>query len=180
LLRLCGLSVASCTEPCLAVRTRPLFEFRLPLELHPANPSRPAAADRLLSWTFLPFSTYSTRRSTRCGLSTTHFVPPTGFGHPLGGFLPPSTGRLCFTPTALMGFALRSFPLSKGIRGVSAAEEPAYRFSHRSLRRNAATRPDGPRFPGFDPFESPWHTDALLTRRRLDAPLGFTPSRARR
>jgi hypothetical protein len=35
----------------------PLFEFRLPVEFCPANPSRSAAADGLLSWTFLPFST---------------------------------------------------------------------------------------------------------------------------
>jgi len=44
------------------------------------------------------------------------YVPPSGFGYPLGGLLPPSPCRFCFTPAALMGFALRSLPLSKGIR----------------------------------------------------------------
>jgi hypothetical protein len=34
-------------------------------------------------------------------------------------------------------------------------------------------RPRRPRFLGFDPFESPWHPDACLARRTLDAPLGF-------
>jgi hypothetical protein len=40
-----------------------------------------------------------------------HYVPPSGFGYPLGGFLPSDPCRLCFTPAALLGFALRSFPL---------------------------------------------------------------------
>jgi hypothetical protein len=44
------------------------------------------------------------------------YVPPSGFGYPLDGLLPPSPCRFCFTPTALLGFALRSFPLSQGIR----------------------------------------------------------------
>lgn len=36
------------------------------------------------------------------------YVPPAGFGYPLDGFLPRGPGRLCFAPTALLGFALRS------------------------------------------------------------------------
>lgn len=35
-------------------------------------------------------------------------VPPSGFGYPPDGFLPPRPGRPCFVPTALMGFPLRS------------------------------------------------------------------------
>lgn len=35
----------------------PLFEFRAPSESTSANPSRSAAADRLLSWAFAPYST---------------------------------------------------------------------------------------------------------------------------
>jgi hypothetical protein len=45
----------------------------------------------------------------------TRYVPPSGFGHPLGGLLPPSPSRFSFAPAALMGFTLRSFPLSQGI-----------------------------------------------------------------
>jgi hypothetical protein len=37
--------------------------------------------------------------------------PPAGFVYPRDGFIPPKPGRFCFTPAALMGFALRSFPL---------------------------------------------------------------------
>jgi hypothetical protein len=44
------------------------------------------------------------------------FVPPPGFGHPLDGLLPANPRRLCFTPTALLGFPLRSFLLAEGIR----------------------------------------------------------------
>jgi hypothetical protein len=44
------------------------------------------------------------------------YVPPSGFGYPLDGLLPPSPRRFYFTPAALLGFTLRSFPLSKGIR----------------------------------------------------------------
>jgi hypothetical protein len=33
--------------------------------------------------------------------------------YPLDGFVPPKPGRLCFAPAALMGFALRSFPLPR-------------------------------------------------------------------
>jgi hypothetical protein len=37
--------------------------------------------------------------------STPVYVPPSGFGYPLGGFLPSNPSGLCFTPTALMGFS---------------------------------------------------------------------------
>jgi hypothetical protein len=37
--------------------------FGLPMEFCPATSSPPAAADRRLSWTFVPFSTYRNRRS---------------------------------------------------------------------------------------------------------------------
>jgi hypothetical protein len=97
------------------------------------------------------------RRSTGCGrLPCIRYGPPSGFGYPLGGLRPPSPGRFCFTPAALMGFALRSFLLSEGIHPVSGAERPTYRLTRRcSRRRKAMGRPNRPRFLGFDPFESP-------------------------
>jgi hypothetical protein len=57
-----------------------------------------------------------TRKSTHCGGSKSRYVPPSGFDYPLGGLLLPSPCRVCFAPTALMGFTLRSVPLSEGIR----------------------------------------------------------------
>jgi len=54
----------------------------------------------------------------------TRDVPPSGFGYPRDGFLPSHPGRFCFIPTALMGFALRSFLLQGGCRRVSATVSP--------------------------------------------------------
>ena len=41
----------------LSDQSNPLVEFGLPLECHPANPSRPVATGQLLSWTLFPYST---------------------------------------------------------------------------------------------------------------------------
>jgi hypothetical protein len=40
--------------------------------------------------------------------SPARYVPPSGFGCPLGGLLPSIPCRFCFTPAALLGFTLRS------------------------------------------------------------------------
>jgi len=98
-----------------ASRSSPLFELRLRSECYPAVPSQSVATDQLLSWAFVPYSTYRTRGSLHTGLPTRH-VPPLGFGHPLDGLHPLIPCRFYFAPAALMGFTLRSFPLSKGIR----------------------------------------------------------------
>ena len=113
------------------------------------------------------------RRSTYRRLPTTCYVPPSGFGYPLDGLLPPSPCRLCFTPAALMGFALRSFPLSQGIRAFPPGS--THTPFHLPFNRHpkATGRPDRPRFLGFDPCESPWRPSAGLARQPLAAPLGF-------
>jgi hypothetical protein len=134
---------------------KPLFEFRSPPEYYPAAPSRSAGADRLLSWASVPFSTLRVRRSTCHRLSRACYVPPSGFDYPLDGLLPPSPCRFCFTPAALMGFTLRSFPLSQGIRAFphGRAHIP---FNLPFNRHPKATgRPGRPRFLGFNPCESP-------------------------
>jgi len=56
------------------------------------------------------------------------YVPPSGFGCPLGGLLPSIPGRLCFAPAALVGFTLRSFLLSHGFRKRFRSEQPTCRF----------------------------------------------------
>jgi hypothetical protein len=93
---------------------RPLFGFHLPPEFCPTSPSLPAATGKHLSWAFVPFSTRGFEGPPYAGLPT-RYVPPSGFGHPLGGLLPSSPCRLFFAPAALMGFTLRSFLLSEGI-----------------------------------------------------------------
>jgi hypothetical protein len=52
------------------------------------------------------------------------YVPPAGFGYPLGGLRPPSPCRPYFIPAALLGFTLRSFLLPEGIQPVSGWKNP--------------------------------------------------------
>ena len=56
--------------------------------------------------------------------SPTRYVPPSGFGYPLGGLLPRIPCRSCFVPAALLGFTLRRFPLPGGFASVSAGKNP--------------------------------------------------------
>jgi len=112
-----GCAVFLAAGPAATVKQshEPLFRFRSPPEYYPADPSQPAAADQHLSWAFVPFSTPGFGGPLFAGLPT-RFVPPAGFGDPLGGLLPPSPCRFCFTPAALLGFTLRSFLLPQGSR----------------------------------------------------------------
>jgi hypothetical protein len=75
----------------------------------------------------------------------TRYVPPSGFGYPLGGFLPAIPCRFYFTPTALMGFTLRSFPPLERYPARYHPDAPTYRFarccsSHRSGRPATTSR----------------------------------------
>jgi hypothetical protein len=106
------------------------------------------------------------------------YVPPSGFGYPLDGLLPSNPCRFYFTPAALLGFTLRSFPLSKGIRCVTARKHPLTVFPLGKAARRDERPARGPRFLGFNPFESPWPPCTCLAYRPLAAPLGFSPSRA--
>jgi len=128
------------------------------LEFCPANPCQPAAASRLLSWTLLPFSTSRL-------VSRSRYVPPSGFGYPPDGLLLPSPCRPCFMPTALLGFALRSFPLSQGPRNVSARVNPPAVSPDGTALTGARTRPVEPRLLGFGPFR-----ESLAGRRVISAP----------
>jgi hypothetical protein len=89
------------------------------------------------------------------------YVPPAGFGYPLGGLRPPSPCRFCFTPAALLGFALRSFLLAEGIRRVSGRKNPHTVSPAGNPAAEAVGRPNGPRFLGFDPSESPWRSGGV-------------------
>ena len=71
---------------------------------------------------------------------------------------------------------LRSVPLSEGSCRVSATARPACRLHDASAGgANPADRTRRPRLPGGDPPESPWPAHGGLARRKLDAPLGFSP-----
>jgi hypothetical protein len=140
-----------------ASSSSPLFELRLRQECYPAVPSRSVATGRLLSWAFVPCSTFRTRGPLHAGLPT-HHVPPSGFGYPLDGLLPLIPCRFYFAPAALMGFTLRSFLLSKGIRSSSHRMNPRIVQPVGAPAAGAMGRPNRPRFPGFNPSESPWRS----------------------
>jgi hypothetical protein len=120
-------------------------------------------------------------RSTSSRALPARYVPPSGFGYPLDGLLPAIPCRFCFTPAALLGFALRSFRLSKGIRRITARMHPPTVSLAVLLVAVATGRPGKPRFLGFDPSENPWRSTVGLARRPLVAPVGLTlPGSARK
>jgi hypothetical protein len=86
-----------------------------PLKSHSARPSRPEQGSHTDSSPGLLFS--SAHQGTKVHLPQAlpaRYVPPSGFGYPLDGFLPSDPCRSSFIPTALLRFALRSLPLPQG------------------------------------------------------------------
>jgi hypothetical protein len=83
------------------IPVRPLLELALRLELDSTTPRRCviASSPELSVPSALEVSEIHSR-----GGCTTRFGPPSGFGHPLDGLLPPKPCRFCFTPAALLGF----------------------------------------------------------------------------
>jgi hypothetical protein len=156
-----------------SVQSNPLFEFRLPPEYYPAKPSWPAATGQLLSWASVPYSTSRIKGPLDAGLPA-RYVPPSGFGYPLGGLLPSIPCRFCFAPAALVGFTLRSFLLPKGIRCVTTRMGPPTVQPAVAPAAEALGRPNRPQFLGFDPSRSPLRSDGGLARRSPDAPMGLT------
>jgi hypothetical protein len=102
------------------------------------------------------------------------YVPPSGFGYPLDGFLPSIPRRLFFTPAALLGFTLWSFLLPEGRQCVSASTHPLTVSSRKC--NHLPKQEAGPAGRGFwaCPPESPWRPAVGLARRPLEAPLGFS------
>ncbi len=114
-----GLSLGSVafpeSAPPVTVKrpTDPLFEFHLPLESCPTKPSR---TDRSQSAPLMDFRSLQHMQAPEIHLVRAlpaRLVAPSGFGYPLDALRSPTPGRFCFTPAALMGFTLRSVPLSK-------------------------------------------------------------------
>jgi hypothetical protein len=109
----------------------------------------------------------------------TRYVPPSGFGHPLDGFLPSNPCQLCFAPAALMGFPPSKLSPPERFPSRFRTDEPTYRFPLPVLpppKRGAGSA--AARFLGFDPPRNPFRPTMLLTRRTPVAPLGFHPPRA--
>jgi len=104
------------------------------------------------------------------------YVPPSGFGYPLDGFLPAIPRRFCFAPAALLGFTLRSFLLPEGIRPVSGRKHPLT-VSPVGIPAPKCRPARQAAVPGFHPFrESLAITRGVSTRTAGCSP-GFRPSR---
>jgi hypothetical protein len=105
--------------------------------------------------------------------------PPSGFGCPLDGFIPPIPGRFCFTPAALMGFALRSFPLPQRCPVRFRPSGPTCRlFARFTTPRKAARPARTTAASGLQPVQESLAAAVLLARKPPAAPLGFSPSKA--
>jgi len=78
------------------------------------------------------------------------FVPSSGFGYPLDGFLPPKPGQPCFMLAALMGFALRSVLLHRG--GDASPRRPNPRAVSPAGYSPSPKRRAGPAGRGFRAF----------------------------
>jgi hypothetical protein len=105
------------------------------------------------------------------------YVPPSGFGYPLDGFLPSNPRRLCFAPAALLGFTLRSFLLSKGIRAFppGCTHVP---FLPAVILPQCDRAEDRAAVSGLRPFRESLAPDRAFNATAAGCSPGFRPSRA--
>jgi len=148
-------------------RASPSFRV-LPSNTYPAATTAESSHGLLLPTALEELEVHSSRALP------TRYVPPSGFGYPLGGLLPRIPCRFCFAPAALMGFSLRRFPLPAGLRGVSAEKNP------RTVNLRVTPAPKcrtGHASLGFwvHTFRKCLAPDGFLSRRSPAPPLGFTP-----
>jgi hypothetical protein len=113
------------------------------------------------------------RKSTCRGVSRPRYVPPSGFGYPPGGLLLPSPCQPYFMPAALLGFTLRSVPLSQGLRDVSARTNPHAVFPDSTAFAEAKTHPVRPRLLGFNPSKSPLRAERVISTPTAGCSPGF-------
>jgi hypothetical protein len=125
------------------------LEFRLRLETpEPYLAGRPQPASNSHG---LPLPTAHTGPEDPLHAGTpARFGPPSGFGYPLDGLRPSGPRRFCFAPAALLGFALRSFLLSFGSRGITTRKDPLAVSPAGFPTAEATGRPSRPQLLGID------------------------------
>jgi hypothetical protein len=151
-------SVVESGRSQLSDRRQTLVELRPPYGVLPSifQPVRRSGWAPLLDFRSLQHMQASAIVLVAASFPKLAALPPSGFGYPHDGFIPPKPGRFCFVPAALLGFALRSFPLSHGARSVSTRADPHADCSSGSQRRTKRRgRPGRPRLLGFAPCGSP-------------------------
>lgn len=134
----------------------PLVELGLPESLTQSHLAGPPQRISTSHGLFFPTAPEDSKVRFTRALPARH-VPPSGFGYPLDGLLPSKPCRFSFAPAALLGFALRSLLLSKGIAAVSDRKNPPTVSlvcipSHRSAGAGSTSRGSWaltlPRVPG--------------------------------
>jgi len=150
-----------------------------------AGPSRPPQRPAPLLDFLIPSTRFRFEDQLHRRDSTPAFVPPSGFGYPLGGLLPSNPSEPCFMPAAPMGFAPSKLDLDTESRSVATATSPravslalyalARRPQHGDANRGFwALHPA--RGTGLRPADS---LGVLLSRvlpiADLDPPLGGSP-----
>jgi hypothetical protein len=117
--RLRGLPDTSPAESVCTIPEAPFVEFRLRLK-HPCRNLAEAVSRRGPSHGLcFPTALAESKSLSAVGLPAGRGTP-SGFGHPLDVLLPSKPRRFCFAPAALLGFTLRSVPLSQGNRRFPA------------------------------------------------------------
>jgi hypothetical protein len=117
--RLRGFPDASPAGNVFTIPEAPFVEFRLRLK-HPCRNLAEAVSRRGPSHGLcFPTALAESKSLSAVGLPAGRGTPP-GFDYPLDVLLPSKPRRFCFTPAALLGFTLRSVPLSQGNRRFPA------------------------------------------------------------
>jgi hypothetical protein len=148
LLRLCGFSSSSCRRIRSSFRLRPLFELVLSFRVLPSHTYPAVATAKSSHGLWFPSALEAIRGPLAAGPEPARYVPPSGFGYPLGGLLPRIPCRFCFAPAALVGFTLRRFRLSGGVLAFPPRTDPHTFHSLVAFAAEASNRPSGLRFPG--------------------------------
>jgi hypothetical protein len=103
----------------------------------------------------LPSAQFRTEGPLPRQASTLAYVPPSGFGYPLGGFLPSIPSESCFVLTALVGFSPSKHHLRARFYDVSVAQGPHVVTLASYAANMTVTRRRKPRLLGFDPRPKP-------------------------
>jgi hypothetical protein len=123
-------------------RLHPLFEFCVPPESCSVHPSRLASAGQLLSWAFVPYSTFRVRRSTCCEFAALTSFRLQGLATLLTVCsLRPLAGSVSHRQRS-WDFPFGVLP-SVGLFGCFHPSCPTYRFSCRCSRHSGRGSPAG-------------------------------------
>jgi hypothetical protein len=160
----------------LSVRQQTLVGLRPPYGVLPSNfqPVRRSGQATLMDFRSLQHVQISAIAFLCQDIPSIPAHPPAGFAYPLDGFIPPKPGRSFFIPAALMGFALRSFPLPLRCPVRFRPSGPTCQLFVRFTTPHKAARPARTTVAsGLRPVRESLAAVVLLARQPPAAPLGF-------